>query len=178
MKKILLTLIVSGLVVANASAISTYSTYSDYNLDGVYLSNGASFTNKFDITQFGQYDPKTEQVYSATAQFLLYDLPFLGGSETLTVSLGGSSFGSSNSFSNFLTIGGNLLGSALFDLNEDGIISYTVTAGPSGGFTLVGSTLKAKVGLAAVPDGGFTLTLLGVALLAIVGAQRKFASAQ
>ena len=60
MKKTLLPLIFSVLVVANASAI----TYSDFNLDLVYLGNGDSFTDQFDITQYGQYDPKTEHVYS------------------------------------------------------------------------------------------------------------------
>ena len=171
MKKTFLPLILSVLVVANASAI----TYSDFNLDLVYLGNGDSFTDQFDITQYGQYDPKTEQVYSATAEFLLGDLPTYlgGGSETVTVSMGGSPFGSSGSFSGLITIGNSLLGSALFDLSEDGIVSYTVTAGNYGGFTLISSTLSAEAGV-RVPDGGFTLTLLGLSLLGILGAQRKF----
>ena len=77
-------------------------------------------TNSFDITNHG-YKPATEQVYSATAEFLFED-PF-GLSESLSIALGGSLFEQTSSFSSSIKLSGDVLGSALFDLSADGIVS-------------------------------------------------------
>ena len=66
--------------------------------------------------------------------------------------------------------------SALWDLSANGRLSFTITA-LSGQTYLTSATLIAWTGARGVPDGGFTLDYLGLSLLGILVAQRKFASA-
>jgi VPDSG-CTERM motif len=160
MKKILLALIVSGLAVASASAYT-------------YLDIETSKTGTFDINNIGlstNYNPSTQVVYDAYAEFV-----FLG-SGSAQINLAGSTFGKNISLSNGGPIGGNLVGSVLLDLSTDGKISYAVQTDLQTPLQLVSATLKVNAG-ARVPDGGFTLTLLGLSFLGILVAQRKFASA-
>jgi hypothetical protein len=171
MKKILfLASIVVGLLAANAGA----KTYTDTNSDDVYFSSlggVSSYTGSFNILNDG-YKPATEQVYSANADFQFWDI--FGGSESLTVALGGSPFEQTGSFSGLITLSDSVVGSALFDLSSDGIVSYTITR-TSGEFYLTSATLTAQAGSRSVPDGGVTLALLGMSVVAVVGIQRKFA---
>jgi hypothetical protein len=174
MKKILLLAsIVVGLLAANAGAI-TYTTYTDTNSGDVYF-NGLfgvnSHTDSFNITNHG-YDHATEHVYSATAEFRFEDN--FGFSESLSVVLGGSPFEQTGSFSNWITLSDSVVGSALFDLSADGIVSYTITR-TDGEFYLRNATLTAVAGSNSVPDGGTTLALLGMSVIGVFGFQRKFA---
>lgn len=165
MKKTLLALVVSVLIAANAGA----GLYTDVN---TYLNlsiQGTPVTREFNIADWG-FSSSAEQVYSATASFLLTDL--WGGSETLTFNLGGGSVISSDPI--LITMPADT--SALWDLSADGRLSFTITA-LSGQTYLTSATLIAWTGARGVPDGGFTLTLLGLSLLGILVAQRKFASA-
>ena len=166
MKKTLLALVVSVLIAANAGA----GLYTDINTYlNVSIQEGSPVTKQFNIAEWG-YSSSTEQVYSATASFLLIDL--WGGSETLTVSLGGgSSVISSDPF--LVTMAAN--SSALWDLSADGKLSFTITA-LTGQTYLTNATLVAWAGARGVPDGGFTLTFLGLSFLGILVARRKFAS--
>jgi hypothetical protein len=172
MKKILfLASIVAGLLVANAGA----KTYTDTDSNDVYFSSGyggvSTYTSSFNIVNDG-YKPLTEQVYSATAAFEFLDT--WGGSEQLSVALGGSPFEQTSSFSGYITLSDSVVGSALFDLSTDGIVSYTITRA-SGEFTLKNAVLTAQAGSRSVPDGGLTLALLGMSVIGVFGFQRKFA---
>ena len=169
MKKTLLALIATGMFAAHASA----NLYTDSdNYWNVSIQQGSPVTKEFDIAEWG-YDHSTEQVYSATASFLLVDL--WGGSETLTVSLGG---GAPVLLSDPVLITMAVGTSALLDLSSDGKLSFTLTA-LTGQTYLSNATLIAWAGGArGVPDGGFTLTLLGLSFLGILSAQRKFALAR
>jgi hypothetical protein len=68
--------------------------------------------------------------------------------------------------------------SVAFDfLNNNGVISYTVSNLGTSGFILDYARLEAKSEIPGVPDGGATLTLLGVGLLAIGAFRRKIVEA-
>ncbi len=174
MKNILfLASIVVGLLATHAGAI----TYTATNSDDVYFGSFGgvdTYTDSFNLTNDG-YKPGTEQVYSATAEFVFWDL--FGGSESLSVALGNSPFEQTGSFSNLITLSDSVVGSALFDLSADGIVSYTITRN-SGEFYLRNATLTAVAGSNSVPDNGVTIVLLGMSLIGVVGFQRKFAFAR
>jgi VPDSG-CTERM motif len=176
MKKTFLALIAIGLFAASAEAYTElYSDTNTYGILGVQVKQGTPFTDEFNITggPFG-YTPLTEQLYSANATFLFTDLDF--NAESLTISLANTPFGTPiSSFFGAIVINADLGASALSDLNTDGRVSFTVTAG-NGNAYLTSATLLASGG-ARVPDGGTTLTLLGLAFLGILSAQRKFAAA-
>jgi VPDSG-CTERM motif len=158
MKKILLALIVSGLAVASASAYT-------------YLDVETSKTGTFDINNIGlSTNSSTQVVYDAYAEFV-----FLG-SGSAQINLAGSTFGKNILLSNGGTIGSNLVGSGLLDLSTDGQLSYAVQTALQTSLQLVSAKLTVHSGT-SVPDGGFTLTLLGLSFLGILVAQRKFASA-
>jgi hypothetical protein len=165
MKKTLLALIVSGLAVASASAYTyTYLDIETSKTGTFNISNNIGVSS--DPLYFSAgYNPSTQVVYDAYAQFV-----FLG-SGSAQINLAGSTFGKNNMFLGG-TIGSNLVGSVLLDLSSDGTISYAVQTP----LQLVSATLTVHAGT-RVPDGGFTLTLLGLSFLGILVAQRKFASA-
>lgn len=174
MKKTFLALIASGLFAANAGA-TPYSDTNTYGILGAQVKQGTPFTGEFDITggPFG-YSPLTEQLYWANATLLFTDSDF--NTESLTISLANTPFGTPiSSFFGAIAINGDLGASALSDLSTDGKVSFTVTA-LYGNAYLTSATLLASGG-SRVPDGGTTLTLLGLAFLGILGAKRKFAAA-
>lgn len=76
-----------------------------------------------------------------------------------------------------ITLSDSVVGSALFDLSADGIVSYTITRN-SGEFYLRNATLTAVAGSNSVPDNGVTIVLLGMSLIGVVGFQLKFAVAR
>jgi hypothetical protein len=163
MKKTLLTLIVIGLAVATAGA-TTY-TYVDIETskNGTFdITNAIGLSiNPLDISL--GYNPSTQVVYDGYAEFV-----FLGFG-TAKVNLAGSTVG--KTIFGGGTLGSNLLGSVLLDLRTDGKVSYAVQS-----LQLVSATLTVHAGK-RVPDGGFTLTLLGLSFLGILVFRRKFASA-
>jgi hypothetical protein len=171
MKKLFLPLILSGFVAANASAITVQ------NDDLVYFGPGGvtQYDGSFNLNSAG-YDHKKQQITSATATFTFLDIL---GPERLEISLDGSYFGSSSSIFGFVHLGGKVVGSALLELSDTGFLEYRIkkTSGYWTDFILTNAKLTAVVG-ARVPDGGVTLTLLGLAFLGILGAQRKFALAR
>ena len=105
--------------------------------------------------------------------FEFYDSVY-GGTESLSVTLGGSPFEQTGSFSGYITLSDSVVGSALFDLSTDGIVFYTITR-TSGECTLKNAVLTAQAGSRSVPDGGLTLALLGMSVIGVFGFQRKFA---
>lgn len=147
-------------------------TYSDDNPANVWLNAlHPSYTGTFDIASDG-YDSTAETVLSAYAEFLFFDLVL---NESLTVTVGGENFASHGSFFMFLTIGDDVLGSALLDLDADGILSYTITRA-SGEFWLKHASLTAITGPRTsqpVPEAGTSVVLLGLGLLGVGLARGK-----
>ena len=175
MKKTLLALVVSGLFAASAGA-TIYTDLENYlSLSsplGFQVKPSTTLTGEFDLTDFG-YNSLAEQVNGALVSFALWDPR--GGTENVYISLVNPlSTIWSGSVSLALTLD-TVQGTALADLSSDGILKFYVTAS-SGEAYVKSATLVATAGN-RVPDGGATLTLLGLALLGILGAQRKFASA-
>lgn len=173
MKKTLLALIAGAFVAVGAQA----NTYTDVNTADVYLYRGlqtsnASYTGTFDLTADG-YNPVVETITSAVAEFKFWD-GF--GDESVTVNMGGDLF-SQGSFNGYATIGGGVI-NAWGILDSTGILSYTVTL-TSGRLTdvwLTNASLTAETAARSVPDAGATSILLGLGVLALIGAKRRFAS--
>jgi hypothetical protein len=107
------------------------------------------------------YNPLTETILSASVIFRFRDdLPGLDtppdGTEFVTIDLGGAFFLGPTEVTTVLTpVGGPVLGSALVNLDADGILSYTIHW-ISGDFFAVSANLDAVSGPRApapVPDG-------------------------
>jgi hypothetical protein len=173
--KTLLAVVVSGLFAASAGA-TIYADLENYlSLSsplGFQVKPSTPLSGEFDLTDYG-YNSVAEQVYGALVSFVLWDPR--GGTENVSISLVNPlSTIWSGSVWLALTLD-TVEGTALEDLSSDGILKFYVTAS-SGEAYVKGAALVAKAGN-RVPDGGVTLTLLGLAFLGILGAQRKFASA-
>lgn len=111
------------------------------------------------------YDPNSEYVTSARASFAFG----YGDSESETVEI----LLSTSVFANVLQfqtafISGPVIGNALFDLDEDGLLTYTITA-LSGDVTFQRAQLLVTTapGSRPVPDAGSSLILLGVAAIGL-----------
>jgi hypothetical protein len=151
----------------------------DIDVIGVEL-NGSNpaYTGQFDITGPGLgkgYDPVTMTIDSAYATFALWDSLLFGGSETVTVELGTEPFDYSGPFLGLLVLGDDVLGDVLFDLDQDGVLSYTVSS-TAGAFKLLGAELHAKSSdrpVSNVPDSGWSLALLGISMAGVATLRRK-----
>jgi hypothetical protein len=94
---------------------------------------------------------------------------------TVTITLGSSTFVDNGTATILFALGG-VTGSALFDLDADGVLEYKLVAN-TGDFKAVNGSLTVTAGPRAVPDGGTTAVLLGMGFLGICAVQRKFALA-
>jgi len=170
MKKTILAAILSLSVVASVHA----TTYIDINADLVaFDSSHTTYTNNFNLLNDG-YNPAAETITSAFAVFGFTDI--WGGKESFTVNLGGDLF-SQGSFSAILLLPEVATGSALFTLDQTGLLSYTVTRS-SGDFQLAGSVLTAEAAPRSnVPDSGATAVLIGMGVIGIFAAKRRFKAA-
>ena len=166
MKKVLLSLVGSGLLVGTAGA----ALYTDTNSYGLTQINKSSpFYGEFDITGGPSgYKPSSDQLSDASATFVLTDANL--NTESLTISLANSPVGTVSS-----SFGAMVSASTLSDLISDGKLSFTVSSA-SGTAYLKSAALSAKSGT-QVPDRGGTLTLLGLAFLSILYIRRKLVSA-
>jgi hypothetical protein len=150
----------------------------DIDVIGVEVNSANPYQGVFDITGSGLgkgYDPSKQQIVWAYATFALWDAMLWGGSESLTIELGGNQFDSSGSFLGTILLGDQLLGDVLWDLGADGKLSYEITA-LSGSFKLLGAELHAKSKHRRdkdLPDSGWTLALLGVAMVGLASVRRK-----
>ncbi|MET0253697.1 MAG: VPDSG-CTERM sorting domain-containing protein, partial [Terrimicrobiaceae bacterium] len=82
----------------------------------------------------------------------------------------------SGSVSIAMAVGGIVDGPALWDLSVDGKLKFVISSA-FGEAYVTSATIIAYAGAPGVPDGGYTLTLLGLAFLGILGAHRRFALA-
>lgn len=168
MKKTILAAIFSLCITAGAQA----TTYIDNNPANVWLNAlNPSYTGEFTLAG---YNPATETITSAVADFTFQDL--LGGNESLRVDLSGDIL-TSGSFSGKLLLSTGVINS-LFTLDQTGILSYTVSleSGCLTEFWLDNAKLTAQAGTRNVPDSGATVALLGLGLVGLVAAKRRFRS--
>jgi hypothetical protein len=162
----------SKLVATAAMAFGLVSAQGALHWDSQTLNvelNGSNptYAGTFDITGLGfgkGYDPATMTIDWAFAAFSLSDHD--GGSETVTIDLGGATLAMAMNFVTSVLLGDELVGSVLLDLDQDGQIAYEVTR-LNGSFKLLGAELQAQSSERAVPDTGWTLALLGVTLAGV-----------
>lgn len=178
------------------SAVSAQAIeYLDLNWIGVKLDGSRrSYSGEFNILDGGDipttpdFNPTTHEVTWASVWFAFGDDysplsdPFdaNGYKEIVQVDLGlvvGVDFGPVEV--NLATLlGGNLTGDLRLDLSEDGKLSYTIN-NKGGDFYVGFAKLAAEVSPRtgnAVPDGGTTAALLGLALLGLSAVGRKMRS--
>ena len=119
MRKLLLSLVGSGLVAGTAGA----ALYTDTNSYGLtQISKSSPFYGEFDITggPFG-YKPSSDQLSDASATFVFADTAL--NTESLTISLANSPVGTVTS-----SFGAMVSTSTLSDLISDGKLSFAVNA--------------------------------------------------
>ena len=166
MKKALLAIV--GLLVA-VSAHATF--YSDNNPADVLLYSGnPSYTGQFTLAG---YNPAAETIVSAHADF-----SFLGiGYDSFKITIGSDTLTNGNFFGSTAVGDSNL--SAWGILDGTGILSYTVsltTGNRLGLLLLTDAHLTAETKSRSVPDAGATSILLGLGVIGILGAKRRFGS--
>lgn len=147
--------------------------YWDNDLLVSTLTQGESFHDNFNIAggdgdlwdSFG-YDSASQSITSAFATFTFLDLNWR--SETkVEIDLGSSNpFASVTSLVLPFFVSGDILGQALLDLSSDGVLGYSVSNTGNSTFTLLSASLSVNASPRAVPDGGTTLGLLGLGLVA------------
>jgi hypothetical protein len=168
MRKLLSSLAVFAVATISAHAI----TYTDTDVFAAFLTQGQSYSGTFNIANKG-FDPSTETVTSAEAWFLVSDDIDPLRSEWVKFTIGAlDSYGPFEV--DFLSVfGGSISGTALFDLNTDGILSYKITS-TSGDFWAFGADLHAHAEAKNVPDAGTTAALLGVSVIGVALLTRRF----
>jgi hypothetical protein len=173
-KTIFIALVASSLVVLSG-ANGRAGTLWDIDVFFKYLSDKTtSYTGSFDIKS--QYDPALETVTDAQAWFFVKDDELWNPkdkSEKVAIDLGDESFLGSNS-AYFNLLGGDISGDALATLDTFGTLKYTIGR-TEGDFLAMSAKLYVETSPRAVPDGGATLMLLGVALAGIESLRRKMA---
>ena len=171
MKKILLTAIASIAIAVGANA----NTYSDNNPANVWLNAfNPSYTGQFTLAG---YNPASETITSANAVFTFWDNSSrFDQGESFTVTMAGDNL-SHGSFSGVLSLGDSVV-NAWGILDSTGVLSYTVSLTSNFGteFWLTNANLTAQSTSRSVPDAGATALLLGLGVIGILGAKRRFAS--
>jgi len=163
--------IIAGLLIA-AGAQAT--TYVDNNpADIIFDQLHPSYTGHFTLAG---YDSSLETITSALAEFTFGDLV---GSESFSVTMDGDGFVHGN-IPDWSIITINLASSnSLSVLDSTGILEYTVTLTSNGrfdAFGMINAKLTAESAARSVPDAGATSLLLGLGVIAMIGARRRFAS--
>ena len=167
-------ILVLGLVLGAVNA----GAHLYYDFDYINQTLGPTYTTKdgtFNIAEQG-YNPTTESVSWAGFAFTFIDND--NREDTVRINLGNSVVNYEHIEYGFNIFGGLLTGNALLDLSSDGIISYRVRWISGDPFKLMTASLTAEsVARAAastpIPDGGTTLGLLGIALLALGWARTR-----
>lgn len=161
-----------GILFAGAFAMAANASYMfvDNNPADVYLNAlNRSYDGQFNLTDYG-FNPATMDVISAQAEFTLWDLL---GRESVVIRIEGEDFAGSSSFAGTITLGGEVVGDLLANLNDDGILGYRVQSNTAlGEFWLTNARLEAQAVDAQVPEAATTAVLLGLGIAAL-GAVRK-----
>ena len=186
MKTIWTLLSVSFLALVSFSAQAiTYRDTDSFGLLGTKVDSRTPLVGYFQINandadgipDLTGYNPASQQIYSASVAFLLGDDFDFFTSETVDITLGASLFLDGGSVPTIIGWrAGSVTGTALFDLQADGVLKYTI-ASDSGDFLAYKAVLQAEAGSrsVSVPDGGTMLALFGLALTGLGVIRRKFA---
>jgi hypothetical protein len=168
MKKAILAAIFSLSVVASVHAV----TYTDNNPANVWLNGlNPSYTGQFTLAG---YNPVAETITSAAAEFTFWDAL---GNESFSINMGGDLL-THGSFSGVLVLPTDVV-NAWLTLDSTGTLAYTVslTSGFLTEFWLTNASLTAVATARNVPDVGATVVLLGLGIIGILAAWRRFGSA-
>ena len=185
MKKILFSLLVGGALggFITSGHAATYRDTDSFGPLGTKVNAGNTLVgylqidaNDVDgIADVTGYNSAVEQINSATASFLLGDdLDF--ASETVNILLGASVFVSGGGVPSIIGwVSGAVTGTALFDLQSDGVLKYTISAN-TGDFMAYTASIRAQSGprSVGVPDNGTFMALFGMSLTGLAFVGRKF----
>jgi len=187
-KHLLFTLGIAGLVAlgeTTAMAIPIYTDLDVFGLSGQKVDANTPLAGAFQISSndadgipdLTGYNPLSEQITGASVVFVLRDDSFFDGQEQVKIDLGSNFFQSGAVLDSpliFSILGGSVSGSALLDLDADGVLNYTISSA-DGDFVAISAFLSATAGpkSTSVPDGGSTVALLGLGLLGLGWARRK-----
>lgn len=170
------TFVILGLVLVSGVLNARANLYYDYDyINAVLSSANVNRNGTFDIAVQG-YNPSAESIAWAGFAFTFIDSD--NNEDTVRISLGHEVVAYEHIEYGFNIFGGLLAGDALLDLSADGLISYQVRWISGDPFRLMSATLLAETTANApvptrVPDGGTTLAMLGLALLALGWAQKR-----
>jgi hypothetical protein len=166
------------ILMAFGTATSRATEYYDYENINVLLSaSNPLMTGNFNIADQG-YTSGAETIISADVEFVLWDSD--ANADGVTVSVDGLQIEAGRTVTQgFSIFGGSLVGQALLDLQEDGRIGYRIEWLSGDSFRVSAASLIAQTApnsVVGVPDGGMTLTLLGLGLVALEYGRRKLKS--
>lgn len=166
------------LLMAFGAATSHATEYYDYDNINVWLSESNPLrTGSFNIADQG-YNSSAESIISADVEFVLWDSD--ANADDVTVSVGGLQIEPGRTVTQgFSIFGGSLVGQALLNLQEDGRIGYRIEWLSGDSFKVSAASLIAQTApnsVAGVPDGGTTLALLGLGLVALEWGRRRVKS--
>ena len=170
MKKTLLSVFVSLVVAASAHA-NTY--FANNPADVLLTHDNPSYTGQFTLDT---YNPATETLTSAEAEFTFVGLAL----DSFKIVMGGDTLSHGSFFGVFVF--DNDLGTSAVNawgiLDSTGVLSYTLslTANHPLGLLLTNANLTVETTSRSVPDAGATSILLGLGVIGILGAKRRFAS--
>jgi hypothetical protein len=172
-KSVIVTLVACSLVVLSGVTGRAGTLWDiDLLLNPKYLSGQTTtYTDYFDITS--KYNPALERVTYAQVWFPVSDDQWFDPQEKVAVDLGDQPFlGPESATLNLLS--DKISGGAFVTLDTTGKLKYTICR-TEGDFLAWGAKLLVETCPRAVPDGGATLMLLGVALAGIEPLRRKMA---
>lgn len=168
--------LVSSSLVVLSGVTGRAGTLWDIDLIGKKISSTTPYIDYFEAPK-GKYNPAVEQVTSATVWFSVVDDELWNPKdkgERVAIDLGGQPFlGPSNAYFNPFLID-EISGDALATLDKYGALKYAVRS-TEGDFWAAFAKLYVETSPRAVPDGGATLMLLGVALAGIESLRRRMA---
>lgn len=163
------------LVMAFGAATSRATEYYDYDNINVWLSESSPVrTGNFNIADQG-YDSTAETIISADVEFVLWDSD--ANADGVTVRVGGLEIEPGRTVTQgFSIFGGSLTGQALLNLEADGRVGYRIEWLSGDSFKVSAASLIAQTApnsVVGVPDGGTTLALLGLGLVALEWGRRR-----
>jgi hypothetical protein len=172
MRKLFVTVWLVALAIMSSSSTHAADYYDYVNIETVIHSGNPSVGGTFNISDDG-FNGTAESINWAEVQFVVYDND--SNRDTVKLSVGGEYAASGSVRSGFNLFGGLLFGEALLDLSVDGIVAFTIQwlSGDAFRVSDAALTVQTTSNAQAVPDGGSTVMMLGLALLGFGTLHRK-----
>lgn len=164
-----------AVVLAFGAATSSATEYYDYDNINVWLSEANPVrTGNFNIADQG-FVSTAETIISADVEFVLWDSD--ANADDVSVRVGGLQIEPGRTVTQgFSVFGGSLVGQALINLQADGRVGYRIEWLSGDSFKVSAASLIAQTtpnSAVGLPDGGTTLALLGLGLVALEWGRRK-----